>query len=63
MKKLFIAAVLGLDAMYRFWEKIKDVRESFVESKRNDLDDRDYTTKKAVEYQVASDEQAVREKT
>lgn len=33
MKKLFIAAVLGLDAMYRFWEKLKDVRESVLESK------------------------------
>ena len=33
MKKLFIAAVLGLDAMYRFWGKLKDVRESVLESK------------------------------
>lgn len=36
MKKLFIAAVLGLDAMYRFWEKIKDVRESFVENNKKE---------------------------
>ncbi|WP_162626510.1 hypothetical protein [Acinetobacter sp. CFCC 10889] len=39
MKKLFIAAVLGLDAMYRFWEKLKDVRESVLGDKHNDLDE------------------------
>ena len=39
MKRLFVATVLILDAVWRGWEKLKDVRDSALGSNHNDLDD------------------------